>query len=293
MPSLKEIRARINSVASTQKITNAMKMVSAAKLKKAESTTERFLPYMNKLHETLSNYLNSLEASIDIPLAEKRDVKRVLLMVFSSNSGLCGVYNSNINKLLKQAYCEYVEKLGKENVVVYLAGKKVGDYAKHAGIPFVSNNLKISEKPDYETACALSDQFTQFFLEKKIDRVELIYNHYKNTGIQIPQHDIILPLQTVTPCNTDHVAFRDYIVEPSKEDFVNELIPKVIRTNIFSIMLDANTAEHGARTTAMHIASDNAEQLSQELRISYNKARQEVITNELMDIVGGAEALKG
>lgn len=135
MPSLKEIRARINSVASTQKITNAMKMVSAGKLKKAESTTERFMPYMHKLHETLSNYLNTLEETLNIPLCEKRQVKKVMLMAFSSNNGLCGVYNANIDRLLKETYSEYVAQLGKDNVTVYLAGKKVGDYAKRMGIP--------------------------------------------------------------------------------------------------------------------------------------------------------------
>ena len=291
MPSLKEIRARINSVASTQKITNAMKMVSAGKLKKAESTTERFMPYMHKLHETLSNYLNTLEETLNIPLCEKRQVKKVMLMAFSSNNGLCGVYNANIDRLLKETYSEYVAQLGKDNVTVYLAGKKVGDYAKRMGIPVIKNLLEISAKPTYEDACVLCDLFTKLFLEGSIDKVELIYNHYKNTGVQIPQCEVLLPLQVAVPDNTNDTSYRDYIVEPSKEEFVNEMVPKVLRTNLFSIMLDAHAAEHGARTTTMHIASDNAEQLSQELRIVYNKARQEVITNELMDIVGGAEAL--
>ena len=290
MASLKEIRARIVSVASTQKITSAMKMVSAAKLKKAESTTLSFVPYKNKLSEALSNYLGSLEGEVNIPLAENREVKKVALIAFSSSSGLCGVYNSSICKLFKQAYDEYTGKLGKENVMVFLSGKKVKDYVKKLQIPVEQYYEPASDKPAYDFAMELSDKMVKLFLEHEVDRVEMIYNHYNSAGVQIPQREAVLPLRTDTLPTAQSI---DYLVEPNKEDFIHALVPKVVRTVFYSIMLDTFTAEHGARMTAMHIASDNANQLSQELTIQYNKARQDVITNELIDIVGGAEALNG
>ena len=290
MASLKEIRARIVSVASTQKITSAMKMVSAAKLKKTEGITTRFLPYKNKLTEALSNYLGSLEGEISIPLAEHREVKRVALMAFSSSSGLCGVYNASVCKLFKQAYDEYVNTLGAENVIVFVVGKKVSDYAKKFGIKVEQQYAPLAESMSYDLAVEISDKMVELFLSKKVDRVELVFNHYKNAGVQVPTREVLLPLKAEM---SGEAQSFDYIVEPDIETFINDLIPKVIRTNFYSIMLDALTAEHGARMTAMHIASDNAEELSQELKIQYNKARQNVITNELIDIVGGAEALNG
>jgi F-type H+-transporting ATPase subunit gamma len=290
MASLKEIRARIASIASTQKITSAMKMVSAAKLKKTEGITTRFLPYKNKLSEALSNYLGSLEGEVSIPLAEHREVKRVALMAFSSSSGLCGVYNSSVCKLFKQVYDEYAERLGAENVTVFLVGKKVCDYAKKFGIKAEKTFAPLAESLSYDLAMEISDQMVELFLSKSVDRVELVFNHFKNAGVQVPSREVVLPLKALV--RTDGPQL-DYIVEPDMATFVNELIPKVVRTNFYSIMLDTLTAEHGARMTAMHIASDNADQLSQELKIQYNKARQNVITNELIDIVGGAEALNG
>ena len=288
MASLKEIRARIASVASTQKITSAMKMVSAAKLKKAESVTLNFLPYKNKLSEALSNYLGSLEGEVSIPLAEHREVKKVALMAFSSSSGLCGVYNSSICKLFKQVYDEYLESLGAENVVVFLVGKKINDYAKKFGIKVEKQYAPLAEQMSYDIATEISDMMTDLFLTHKVDRVELVFNHFKNAGVQVPSREVVLPLKTDT---LPEARSFDYIVEPNKEEFINQLVPKVIRTVFYSIMLDTLTAEHGARMTAMHIASDNADHLSQELKMQYNKARQNVITNELIDIVGGAEAL--
>lgn len=266
-------------------------MVSAAKLKKTEGTTTRFLPYKNKLSEALSNYLGSLEGEVSIPLAEQRDVKRVALMAFSSSSGLCGVYNSSVCKLFKQVYDEYSSKLGTDNVLVYLCGKKVSDYAKKFGIKVEKQYEPLAESMSFDLATEISDMMVEMFLSHKVDRVVLVFNHFKNAGVQVPCYEVVLPLKAQEP--KEGAPTFDYLVEPSKEEFVNDLIPKVIRTNFYSVMLDALTAEHGARMTAMHIASDNADQLSQELKIQYNKARQNVITNELIDIVGGAEALNG
>jgi ATP synthase, F1 gamma subunit len=290
MASLKEIRARISSVISTQKITSAMKMVSAAKLKKTESAITQFLPYKNKLSESLSNYLSTLDEKVNIPLAENRQVVKVALVVFSSNSGLCGVFNSNIIKLFNSIYSDYCEKIGKENILIYVVGKKIHDHIKKLNLPIEQSYDELCEKPTYSMSTSISDLFISMFLEHKIDKVELLYNHFKNTGLQIPTSEVLLPLEANT-IETDVRKNIIYIVEPSKEVFVNELVPKVIRTRMYASMMDSVTAEHGARTTAMQIASENAGELLQDLRLQYNKVRQEVITNEILDIVGGAEAL--
>ena len=287
MSSLKEIRARINSVASTEKITAAMKMVAAAKLKKSENTTLRFLPYKSKLTEALTNYLASLEEEVNIPLAEQREPKRVALVAFSSGSG--GVYNSSVSKLFAATYAEYVERLGADHVEVHLFGKKIAEYAEKNGIAAASVHKSVSEELSFELATQLSDQLVGEFLDGHIDRVVMVYNHHKNAGVQQPRTETVLPLTDGAPLQKNT---SDYLVEPSKEEFVNALVPKVIRTRFYAVMLDAMTAEHGARMTAMHIASDNAAALLQDLRREYNRARQTVITNELIDIVGGAEALQ-
>jgi F-type H+-transporting ATPase subunit gamma len=174
--------------------------------------------------------------------------------------------------------------------MVFLVGKKISDYTKKFGIKVEKQFAPLAESMSYDLAMEISDMMVDLFLSKKVDRVELVFNHFKNAGVQVPSREVMLPLKTVA--QSDGTTL-DYIVEPDKETFVNDLIPKVIRTNFYSVMLDTLTAEHGARMTAMHIASDNADQLSQELKIQYNKARQNVITNELIDIVGGAEALNG
>ena len=293
MPSLKEIRARIASVASTEKITNAMKMVSAAKLKKSESTTLRFLPYKSKLNETLSNYLDALEETVNIPLAEQREPKRVAIVAFSSSSGLCGVYNANVNKLFLKTYTDYADRLGADHVEVHLYGKKIAEFAAKNGITVATTHKSVSEELSYDLATKLSDLMVQAFLERRIDRVVMVYNHHKNAGVQQPMVEALLPLASGNAPKGEGFPEKtfDYLVEPSREEFVNALVPKVIRTLFYSVMLDAMTAEHGARMTAMLIASDNAATLLQELRRDYNRARQNVITTELIDIVGGAEAL--
>ena len=287
MSSLKEIRARINSVASTEKITSAMKMVSAAKLKKSENMTLNFVPYRNKLSEALANYLGSLEEAVTIPLATQREVKRITLIALSSSNGLCGVYNSNVIKLFRATYDEYVNQIGADHVEVILFGKKINDYAEKNGIRITKSYDSLDDHLSFDRATELSDEMVKQFLELKTDRVVMVYNHYKNAGVQVPTCETVLPLEA----KVNEGATFDYLVEPSRDEFINALVPKVIRTKFYSIMLDTFTAEHGARMTAMHIASDNAASLLQELRQQYNKARQNVITTELIDIVGGAEAL--
>ena len=288
MGNLKEIRARIASVASTEKITSAMKMVAAAKLKKTESLTMSFLPYRDKLTEALSNYLSALEEEVNIPLAEQREASRVAIVAFSSSNGLCGVFNSNVSKLFQETYYNYVNQLGRKNVDVYLFGKKIKDFAAKNRIRATASYPSLSDEMSFETAVQLSDMLTERFLKRDIDCVVMVYNHFKNAGVQVAQCETVIPLSTDTlPEGNSY----NYIVEPSKEAFINALVPKVIHTKFYSIMLDTLTAEHGARMTAMHIASDNANELLQDLRREYNRARQDVITTELIDIVGGAEAL--
>ena len=288
MPSLKEIRARIASVASTEKITSAMKMVAAAKLKKSEGLTTSFLPYKNKLSEALANYLGSLEEAVSIPLMEKREAKKVTLIAFSSTNGLCGVYNSNIFKLFKNTYDEYAQRVGADHIAVHIFGKKLNDYAKKCGIPVTQFHKSLADELTYDQTSAFSDQMVERFLNHETDKVVMVYNHFKNAGVQTPTCETVLPLE---PTVMEAGKSFDYIVEPNKEEFINLLVPKVIRTKFYAIMLDTFTAEHAARMTAMHIASDNANTLLQELKRQYNRARQDVITNELIDIVGGAEAL--
>ena len=290
MASLKEIRARIASVASTEKITSAMKMVAAAKLKKSEGLATSFWPYKQKLTEALSNYLSAQEETVSIPLAEHREVKKAALIAFSSSSGLCGAFNSNIGKLFKKTYDDYASRLGAGNISTFLFGKKINEYAAKNTIPVTASYDGLDETLSFDTAATLADQMVERFLKHDIDTVVMVYNHHKNAGVQVPQTEVMLPLATdqLPPGHS-----LDYIVEPSKEEFLNGLVPKVIRTRFYAIMLDTFTAEHGARMTAMHIASDNANTLLQDLKTQYNKARQNVITNELIDIVGGAEALKG
>lgn len=288
MGNLKEIRARIASVASTEKITSAMKMVAAAKLKKTESLTLSFLPYRNKLSEVLSNYLSALDEGMTIPLAEQREAKRVAIVAFSSSNGLCGVFNSNVEKLFLNTYREFADKLGTDHVEVYLFGKKINEFAVKNGIAVTASYPSLGDELSFETATSLSNLLTERFLSHGIDRVVMVYNHFKNAGVQVPQCETLIPLDTDT---LDPGESYDYLVEPSKETFVNALVPKMIRTKCYAVMLDTLTAEHGARMTAMHIASDNANTLLQDLRRDYNRARQNVITTELIDIVGGAEAL--
>ena len=265
-----------------------MKMVSAAKLKKSESTTTSFLPYRDKLNEALSNYLSSLEETVSIPLAEQRELKKVALIGFSSSSGLCGVYNTNVNKLLKKTYEAYAEQLGANQIEVILYGKKIHDYAVKNGIKITETHESLGDHLSFDMAAELSDKMVQQFLHHEVDCVVMVYNHFKSAGVQTPMCETLLPLSTDS---FPEGKTYDYIVEPSKDEYIMEMVPKVIRTRFYSIMLDTFTAEHGARMTAMHIASDNANTLLQELKIQYNKARQNVITNELIDIVGGAEAL--
>lgn len=290
MASLKEIRARIASVSSTQKMTSAMKMVSAAKLHKSEEATLKFVPYKNKLSDMLTQYLSSVDPEkVNITLAEKREVKRVAIICISSCTGLCGTFNSNINKLLEKTLKEY-SNLPEKDVLIYPIGKKISDYVKKTNRIAQCSIDELSAKPSYDGAIEFISPLVDKFLNKEIDKIILLYNHHKNAGVQIPNTETYLPLDTIETKSSNKSYL--YFTEPDIDTFINSLVPMVVRMRFYAALIDSNTAEHGARTTAMQIASDNANNMLEAITQQYNRARQEVITNELLDIVGGAEALR-
>jgi F-type H+-transporting ATPase subunit gamma len=291
MASLKEIKGRIASVKSTQKITAAMKMVASAKLRKAQYQIERFLPYESRLTGILNRFLSSASEEFNLPLSKTREVKRVAIVALSSNSSLCGAFNSNIIKLLAKALEKYRE-LGCETVV-YPIGKKVEEAVRKETFPLeiAGSYFSLIDKPHFEGAKAIADRLIADFLVNKIDRVELIYNHFKSTAVQIPTEEVFLPVILPDQSNETGVP-TDYLVEPDRETLLNTLIPRSLRSKIYAILLDSAAAEQAARTVAMQIATDNADEILDGLTIQFNKQRQQAITSELLDIIGGSEALK-
>ena len=284
MASLKEIKSRIQSVKSTQKITSAMKMVSSAKLRKAQLTIENLFPYEQRLNGLLNNFLSAEEDTASA-FAETREVKRVAIVVLSSNSSLCGSYNTNVSKRLSQTIDKYKQQ-GIENILVYPIGKKVTKASRKSGFEPQGNFDAMADKPSYIAALTLADDIMRLFKNKDVDCVELIYHHFKSKSTQVLTQEIFLPIQ-LKPAEKGTVAL-DYIVEPDRETIMAELIPKVLRLKIYTALLDSNASEHAARTMAMQMATDNATDLLQELSLQYNKSRQQAITNELLDIIGGS-----
>ncbi|OAV71466.1 F-ATPase gamma subunit [Bacteroidales bacterium Barb4] len=291
MASLKEIKGRIASVKSTQKITSAMKMVSSAKLHKAQSRIESFLPYESRLTAMLDAFLAS-EAEFESPLSEVREVKHLAVVVLSSNSTLCGAFNANIVRLLNETLKQYNSQLC-ESVRIYPIGKKIEEAVKKLTVPvqIMGSYIPLMDKPDFEGAKAIADQLIVAFQKHNIDRVELLYNHFKSAGIQIPVSERFLPVDLAVKTSAPPIQ-TDYIIEPDKKELADSLIPKSLRSKIYAVLLDSAAAEQAARTVAMQIATDNANDILDELTIQYNKQRQQSITGELLDIVGGSEALK-
>jgi len=284
MASLKEIKSRIQSVKSTQKITSAMKMVSSAKLRKAQKTIENLFPYEQKLNGLLNNFLSAEEDNVSV-YAETREIKRVAIVVFSSNSSLCGSFNTNVSKRLTQTIDKY-RTLGVENILIYPVGKKVAKASRKTGFEPQSNFDSMADKPSYSAALTLADDIMNMFKNKDVDCVELIYHHFKSKSTQVMIQETFLPIP-LKPAEKGTVV-PDYIVEPDRETIMSELIPKVLRLKIYTALLDSNASEHAARTMAMQTATDNASDLLQELSLQYNKSRQQAITNELLDIIGGS-----
>lgn len=290
MASLKEVKTRINSVQSTRKITSAMKMVASAKLHKAQGAIENMLPYQRKLNKILTNFL-SADLPVESPFCVERPVKRVAIVAFSSNSSLCGTFNANVLKMFLQTVGEYRE-LGQDNILIYPVGKKIEEAVKKLGFFPQGSYQKLADKPSYDEAAALAKLLMELFLEKNIDRVELIYHHFKSMGVQELLRERYLPIDLSAVQNDEERGgvVNDYIIEPSAAQLIADLIPQVLSQKIFTAALDSNASEHAARTLAMQIATDNANELIQELTKQYNKTRQQAITNELLDIVGGSMA---
>jgi F-type H+-transporting ATPase subunit gamma len=292
MANLKEVRNRIVSVSSTQQITSAMKMVSAAKLRRAQDAITQMRPYASKLKDILENLSASLDSS-DGQYSKQRPVKSVLLVVITSNRGLCGGFNANV---LKAASKLAREDYKGNNVSVLCIGKKASDYFKKTEYGIIGSDMprglnELFDELTFLNVAPVAEKIMQVFVDGQFDKVELIYNQFKNAAVQITTTEQYLPVQA--PPVTENKKVGEYIFEPSKEFIVADLIPRSLKTQLFKALLDSHAAEHGARMTSMHKATDNAGALIKELKLTYNKARQAAITNEILEIVGGAEALAG
>ena len=285
MANLKEIRNRISSIGSTMQITSAMKMVSAAKLKKAQDAITAMRPYSSKLTELLQNLSATLDSDAGGAYSKQREVSKVLLVVVTSNRGLCGGFNSSVIKETTQNIATNYQDV---DVDLLTIGKKGNDILSKS-YPVIDARNDIFDNLTYDYVSEVAEKMMKLYADGTYDKIEIIYNRFKNAATQIPQVEQFLPIK---PVEGDTNASADYIFEPSKEKIVLELIPKSLKTQLYKAVRDSFAAEHGARMTAMHKATDNATELRDELKLTYNKARQAAITNEILEIVGGAEALK-
>jgi len=284
MANLKEIRNRISSVSSTMQITSAMKMVSAAKLKKAQDAITAMRPYSDKLTQMLVN----LSSSVDFEnvYLSPRKVKNKLIVCITSNRGLCGAFNSNVIKK-----CIEIANSSDENVSFLCIGKKGGDILSK-NYKVVQSNNEVFDDLTFENISAIAEKLMSMFLNKEFDSVQIVYNKFKNAATQIVIQEEYLPIENNDSENNQNES-SDYIFEPSQIEIISELIPKSLKTQLYKSIRDSYASEHGARMTAMHKATDNATELRDQLKLTYNKARQAAITNEILEIVGGAEALNG
>ncbi len=285
MANLKEIRNRISSIGSTMQITSAMKMVSAAKLKKAQDAITAMRPYSSKLTELLQNLSATLDSDAGGAYSKQREVSKVLLVVVTSNRGLCGGFNSSVIKETTQNIAANYQEV---DVDLLTIGKKGNDILSKS-YPVIDAINDVFDNLTFDYVAEVAEKIMKLYSDGTYDKIEIIYNRFKNAATQIPQVEQFLPIK---PVEGDTNASADYIFEPSKEKIVLELIPKSLKTQLYKAVRDSFAAEHGARMTAMHKATDNATELRDELLLTYNKARQAAITNEILEIVGGAEALK-
>jgi F-type H+-transporting ATPase subunit gamma len=285
---LKEVRNRIKSVTSTQQITKAMKMVSAAKLRRAQDAITQMAPYSRKLQEMLSNIVSSASGDMELPLAAERPAEKVLLIAITSDRGLCGAYNANVIKLTRTTI---EEKFPKSEVTILPLGKKGYEYFTKNGYNVIDNYWTVFHNLSFDHVRQAAVYAQQAFLDKKYDRIEIVYSQFKNAVVQNFVSEPYLPIPKVI--KSEGAKNSDFIFEPSKEVLIEELMPKILNTQVYKAILDANASEHGARMTAMDKASENANELLRSLKISYNRARQAAITTELTEIVSGAAALKG
>ncbi|WP_316746364.1 ATP synthase F1 subunit gamma [Pedobacter gandavensis] len=294
MANLKEVRIRITSVQSTQQITKAMKMVSAAKLKRATNAIVQLRPYATKLKEILGNLSASLEGSSS-PFIQEREPNKVLIVVVSSNRGLAGAFNMNVIKETNNLISEkYSEQYKKGNVSIVAIGKKAHDFYEKRGYKVIGNNHEVYAALTFENVTKITTSIMEGFEKGEFDKVELVYNRFKNAAVQILTTEQLLPLPKTEIAEGAAAAHAvDYIMEPSQEEIVSQLIPKSIKTQVYKAVLDSHASEHGARMTSMDKATENAGDLIKALKLSYNQARQAAITTELTEIVSGAAALNG
>ena len=290
MGNLKEIRTRVASVKSTKQITSAMKMVSAAKLKKAQDAVINLRPYAGKLHQILFHINQTIEQEEENIYSREGIPDKILIVAITSNKGLCGAFNVNISKQVTNLIIEnYMEKVKEGDVSIFSIGRKGTDFFKSKGFKMSGYNNDILDNLSFSHALPIIEGIMQQYVKKEFDKVILVYNQFKNAAVQILTSEQYLPIEL--PKNIESDENFDYIFEPTKEYIVKELIPKSLKIQFYEAILESSAAEHGARMTAMHKATDNATDLIKELQLTYNKARQASITNEILEIVGGAEAL--
>jgi F-type H+-transporting ATPase subunit gamma len=296
MANTKELRERIKSVKSTQQLTRAMKMVAAAKLKRAQDAIVQLRPYAQKLGEIMGNIAADMSDDLDSPYTKEQKPEKVLLVVVTSNRGLCGAFNTNVNKgALEVAKGVFPEQLAAGNVSVLAIGKKSFEYFKKRGFPLVGENNDVFQDLSFDTVNAVATLVMDGFVEGKWNRVDLVFNEFKNVMSQVKKHEQFLPIvgtpAPATGASGASAAATDYIFEPNKADILKDLIPKSLRTRFYKAVLESNAGEHGARMVAMDNATTNAEELIKQLKLAYNQARQAAITKEILEIVAGAEAL--
>lgn len=292
MPSLKEVRTRIASVKSTQQITSAMKMVAASKLRRAQNAIVSMRPYAGKLNEILQNVSSSLDSSEDNVYGEVRPLNKVLIIAVTSNRGLCGAFNANIIKKTRQLMeTEYATVNKQGGVDVITIGKKASEFFAKKGYQHISAHDEFFDNLTFETIYPLAEELLKKFEDKEYDRIVVVYNQFKNAATQIVTAEQLMPV--LPPENEEEDNSKsNYLFEPSKEEILGSLVPSIIKTQFYKTLLDSFASEHGARMTAMQAATDNAGELLRNLKLTYNKARQAAITGEILEIVGGAEALK-
>ena len=287
MPSLKEIKGRIGSVQSTLKITSAMKLVASAKLRKAQQTIEGMRPYERKLQGMLDHLVASgakVSGEYTRTLAEGAPKQRIALVAFASNSSLCGAFNANAVRLT----LETIRSYGDADVTVYSVGRKMADAMRKVGKPSPADYQKLADKPSYAPAAELAEKLMEDFLAGRLDRIDLVYNHFVSSGKQVAVRETLLPMGDVIPSEAKESEV-DYILEPSASALLADLLPKSLRLKFYTALLDSNASEHAARTVAMQTATDNGEDLLQELTLQYNKSRQQKITSEILDLAGGSQ----
>lgn len=287
MANLKEIRSRITSVGSTMQITSAMKMVSAAKLKRAQDAIVKMRPYANKLTELLENLSASLDSSDGGVYSTKREITKILIVPITSNRGLCGGFNAYIIKRVHELINDQYKN---KKISILSIGKKSSEHFSKNNFNIIGNHDELFNDLTFDKVSSIADDVMKKYRTGSFDKVVLVYNQFKNAATQIIMEENFLPIKSEL---NDTDTAGDYLFEPTKEEIVEELIPKSLKTQLFKAILDSHAAEHGARMTAMHKATDNASELKKELTLTYNKARQAAITGEILEIVGGAEALNG